>query len=563
MIEIETPAGTGAQIDLRAQLYLDSPARQEEVVADHAEPEREQQSPDNASGFRLPESQPQPNATAKNRKDSDDDKDSSERVTQKQLLLSLTPELQLWRDPDGVGYATIVREDVSLNVKIRSKDFREYLDWLFFEAAGTTPSSYVLEDISRTLEARAKFASPEYKTHVRIAGDENASCVHLADRAGTVMQVTGQEVRTIGRMDASDASIRDLKFLIKKGLRPLPMPVIPGTLDEALSTLKELRKFCNLQSDTDWLLFLVSLLSAYRPMGPFVVVVVVGEQGSAKSTLCKIFRRLVDPSAAPLRSAPREERDLWIAANNGWLVVFDNVSYISNDMSDAICRLATGGGNSYRTLYENDAETLFQAQRLVMLNTIDDLTLRGDMVDRAVQLNCKRIADEDRKSESEFWTAFEQSEATFLGALLVVLSRALKELPNVRLAKSPRMADFARFGVAVERALGLQDGTFMSAYGANRQNMAAVATEDQLAQLVLNLQLPWETTANDLWLQLLEQAGHSADKCPRWFPKNGQQLSGRLRRLAPLLRQQGISIEFRQSGTRKISITRLQEGAAR
>jgi hypothetical protein len=48
---------------------------------------------------------------------------------------------------------------------------------------------------------------------------------------------------------------------------------------------------------------------------------------------------LIDPNAAPVRTAPREERDLFIAAGNGHLLAFDNLSDIAAWASDALCRM--------------------------------------------------------------------------------------------------------------------------------------------------------------------------------------------------------------------------------
>jgi hypothetical protein len=62
-----------------------------------------------------------------------------------------------------------------------------------------------------------------------------------------------------------------------------------------------------------------------RDRGPYPIIVLSGEQGSAKSTLSAILRAVLDPNSAPLRALPREDRDLFIAAGNGHVLAFDNV----------------------------------------------------------------------------------------------------------------------------------------------------------------------------------------------------------------------------------------------
>jgi hypothetical protein len=73
----------------------------------------------------------------------------------------------------------------------------------------------------------------------------------------------------------------------------------------------------------------------------------------------------VDPNAAPARALPREDRELFIAANNGHVLAFDNLSSLPSGLSDTLCRLASGGGFAVRKLYTDQDEVLFDAARPV------------------------------------------------------------------------------------------------------------------------------------------------------------------------------------------------------
>ena len=48
-----------------------------------------------------------------------------------------------------------------------------------------------------------------------------------------------------------------------------------------------------------------------------------------------------------------------------------NLSYITPELSDALCRLSTGGGFGVRTHYENAEETVFHSSRPIIINGID------------------------------------------------------------------------------------------------------------------------------------------------------------------------------------------------
>src|SRR5262249_33085117 len=152
--------------------------------------------------------------------------------------------------------------------------------------------------------------------------------------------------------------------------------------------------------DAEWPLLVGWLLAALRPVGPYPVLLLHGEQGSAKSTTERILRALVDPNSASLRAEPRNPHELMIAAKNGWVVALDNVSPLPNWLSDAICRLSTGGGFSARRLYTDGDEVLFDAQRPVIINGIEEVATRGDLLERSLLLTLPRIHEGDRRTES-------------------------------------------------------------------------------------------------------------------------------------------------------------------
>src|SRR5262249_19586522 len=152
------------------------------------------------------------------------------------------------------------------------------------------------------------------------------------------------------------------------------------------------RRFVNV-SDKDWPLVAAWLVASLRPIGPYAILCLHGEHGSGKSTQISKLRELVDPNTAPIRGEPKNAHDLMIAANNGWLIALDNLSYVPPWLSDCLCRLSTGGGFSTRTLYENDEETIFEATRPISINGIEELATRGDLIDRSLFVSLPTIPD--------------------------------------------------------------------------------------------------------------------------------------------------------------------------
>ena len=236
----------------------------------------------------------------------------------------------------------------------------------------------------------------------------------------------------------------------------MPPPIGGGSVEM-------LRPFLNVRSDADFVLVTLWVLWGLRNHGPYPVLVLGGEQGSAKSTFSAMLRALLDPNAAPLRALPREDRDLFIAADNAHILVFDNVSGLPGWISDTLCRLATGAGFAVRRLYSDQDEVLFNAARPVILNGIEDIVSRPDLADRAIFIRLPPIPEERRQSERDLWATFEAARPSILGALLDAMVQGLVALPHTRLDTMPRMADFALFATACEASLW-PTGTFLRAF---------------------------------------------------------------------------------------------------
>ena len=376
---------------------------------------------------------------------------------------------------------------------------------------------------------------PNASVHVRVGGLDGRLYLDLCDETWRAVEIDATGWRVIDNPP--------VRFRRAAGMQPLPVPV-PGGSVEAL------RPFLNVRSDADFVLVVAWALAVLRNRGPYPVIVLSGEQGSAKSTFSAILRALLDPNTAPLRALPREDRDLFIAASNGHVLAFDNVSGLPAWISDTLCRLATGGGFAVRQLYTDQDEVLFDATRPVILNGIEDIVTRPDLADRALFLTLEPIPDDRRRPEAELWAAFEAERPRILGALLDAVVEGLKRLPETQLAKLPRMADFALWATACETALW-PAGTFWSAYCGNRDEaVEGVIDADPIAAAVRALmatRTEWTGTASDLLDTLAEAAGERVAKAKTW-PDSPRALAGRLRRAATFLRKVGIEISFDARG---------------
>lgn len=481
--------------------------------------------------------------------------DTDEKKSQATRLVDLAAAAELWHSPGhGDGYATINVDGHSEHWPIRGKAFRRWLARRFFCEYKKAPGGQALQNAITVIEGQALFDGDELFTAVRVAQHEHRLYLDLADPQWRAVEIDTAGWRVV--------DVSPVRFRRARAMHALPEPTAGGRIDD-------LRQYVNVTED-DWPLLLGWLVAALRPAGPYPILALHGEQGSAKTTTARVLRALIDPNAAPVRCEPREPRDLMIAANNGWVVAMDNLSHIRGWLSDALCRLATGGGFSTRTLYENDEETIFDATRPVILTGIEEVATRADLLDRCLIVSLPVIPESQRKPESQFWRDFYEAQPSILGAVLSAAAVALRELPSVRLDRLPRMADFALWATAAESGLGLPSGGFMAAYTDNRRSANEHALESSpVATHVIDLarqRQEWNGTPGEL-LDTLD--GMATDKCKatRGWPKSPRGLSGILRRLAPNLRAAGVDIGFTRATDRgrqrRIEIRLKQESSVR
>lgn len=422
---------------------------------------------------------------------------------------------------------------------------RQQLSLIAFTRTGKPPSTSALSDALNVLEAKASIAAPEV-VHLRVARAGDRLIIDMGSQDGRLI-----DCRPNGWKIVDNAPVLFRRTALT-GAMPEPDPA------------GDLTAFRNgLNADEENFRLIVGwMLHTLIPDEPHPVLGLVGEQGTAKTTGAKHIVGIVDPSPAPTRSAPKDAEDWAVTASGSWIVPLDNISSIPSWFSDALCKAVTGDAMTRRALYTNSDLAVLAFLRPVLMTSIEAGALRGDLAERMLPIELQRIDPAQRRPESTVRAAYEAALPGTLGALLNLLCDVLAALPDVQAANLPRMADFTRFLIALDKVTGW---TTREDYEDTFTELADnVIDGDPFATAIRDRVHKWgpfDGTAKELleWAEKPLDTWQAIDlRHPRGWPKTPRGASGSLARVTPALIAAGISVDrYRASDrnkTRRISI---------
>lgn len=446
-------------------------------------------------------------------------------------------ESELWQSTDGDAYATLTVKDHREHVRIGTPAHRQWLARLAWQKLSRAVGDSPIRSACMTLAGLAAHDGERHHVHVRVAGVGDRILVDLCDSEWRAIEIDAQGWRVVASPD--------VRFTRRKAMSALCAPVQGGTLDE-------LRKHVKI-TDESWPLVAGWLVGAMSPRGPYPALVFRGQHGAGKSHSARVLRSLVDPSIAPIRSEPREPRDLVITAKASHVAAYDNISSIPPWLSDGLCRLATGGGYAARTLYTDEDETVIDVQRPVILTGITDVVTAPDLLDRCLLVELDAISKVDRRTERVLNARWSEAQPSVLGALCSAVSEALREQDRVKIDELPRLADWATWATAAEPSLGLERGAIIAALDDQAGEATEIALDASIiAQPIRELLLSeplrtWKGSSGDLLAALNRQVDLAVSRDKSW-PKTARALAGALARIAPAMMASGIEISKAKPG---------------
>jgi Toprim domain len=504
--------------------------------------------------------------------------EKTEQSSQASFLVEVAAsKCELFTDAQGEAYASFAvahgeGETHRETHKIRSRGFNRWLRLLYYRERGGSPNSEAMSSAIKTVEARAFFDGDRREAYLRVAALDGRVYVDLCNERWQAIEIDADGWRVV-----DDVPVH---FRREAGMLPLPMPS-PIDPKKGVERLKEVLR---LRDEGDFVMVVAWALAALAGRSPYVVLVFIGEPGSTKTSSAFAVRSLIDPNASPLRSKPKDVHEVYVAASHSLVVAYNNLSHLPDWLSDTICTVSEGSGESQRELFTNADESLIIARAPFLITSIENVVRRGDLAQRALFIHLANVPDNERMTEERFKLMFRRLHADVLGALCGAVAHGLRVEKTLKLKTLPRMASFYRWLTACETALWPK-GTFAAAFEVNVRDATEDVIEGEKAAFQLRLFMTergeWGGTATQLLVELIHyvrrpvreaeaayakatEAGKYSEKAEvekaaaelrearekardvlsDGWPKAANALSGKLKRASPALRKAGVVIEW-------------------
>lgn len=435
---------------------------------------------------------------------------------------------------------------------INSTRFSRWLQKKGAEANnGDPPYPEAVNTAKRHLEAIAYFDNDSKELHNRVAEHDGAIWYDLSDERWRAIRVDTEGWQVV----------EDTPAIFRRAAHQKPQvePVAGGDPWKIF-------EFVNVRHEQQKILVMVYVISCFIPDIAHPIPVIHGSQGAGKSFLLEFMSDIIDPSATPLLSVPREEKSLLQTLDHHYACYFDNQGTIPTWLSDILCRVVTGEGHEYRQLYTDDEAVIRSYRRCVGLSGINVVATRSDLLDRSFLVELEAIGADQRIEEKTLRREFREALPDILGGVLDTLSQALSIYPKTDLKTLPRMASFARYGYAIAEALGITGGAFVEAYGEDERTRAheAVAAHPVGSAVIAFMEDKdkWQGSPSEL-LALLEEVAEKEKitmSTKLGWPGSPVWMSRRLNEVKPNLEKEGVIYEqTRNENTSVLSFYKSRE----
>lgn len=363
-----------------------------------------------------------------------------------------------------------------------------------------------IKKIVLRLQSLAAEVGTKCRTYIRIGEYDDKLYYDLGDPENRVIEISKD-----GWNILSSDDLGEVPLFFRKPAEMLPQ-VVPVRIESEDRRREVWNKFRDLLlpgSEDAWIKMVSYIIGCYSPPSfPYAGISINGRQGSGKSVRSNMLKLIVDPSELGLTNEPKDPSELIVTCLGTYMPAFENLSSISNELSDAFCRIATGATLSVRKLYTQKMLTA-QVTAPLLVNGITDFIKRPDLRRRFMFIEVPVFKEGVVKSrEASLWREFRELLPELLGCILDASAGAMRHFYDKEIEAidwGEGLIDFGCYVTGAEKSGMLpwkQVGEFNRVYIANMKEAAASHRDDSL--LVKSV-------------VLLMDALESQDKKPYWF----------------------------------------------
>lgn len=455
------------------------------------------------------------------------------------------------KDNESEIYANIYYDDHFEYVNINSKKYHAYNRSYFRDLSKLNRFVPHFNDLISIKKDETILFGESITIYRRSAGNSDKICYFLGDRycKSVVITENGWDI----------CQQEDFIFVKTANTKEQVMPKGGENLYEIL------KPFINL-TEEDYQMFLIYLVQCFFPNSSHFIAIISSAHGSGKSTLTRLIRRIVDPAIAGESFMPNSIEELKNHLINNTFVAFDNTERLKNDVSDLLCSAVTGTYITKRELYTTSEECIFRLKNIVILNGINIVPKKPDLLERSLLFELKQIPANSRKTDKEFWSEFERELPYIMGAIFDIIVVAIRIRKELKLTKAHRMADAFYDMVAIAMAMDLDEKTFRGLFEANKEKIEKIhADENYFVNIIVEYMESRNNQkivgkVSDIYKDIKE--ADSMDV--KYLPKTASMLSRKLKEEKEALEIAGYKFDIQQkSDASYLTIQKIPERAKR
>lgn len=271
-----------------------------------------------------------------------------------------------------------------------------------------------------------------------------------------------------------------------KRTRNFKNQIYPDPSADSTDILSYIEKHFNIRNEEDIVLLTIYIVSCFFGMNiNYPMLSILAEKGAGKSDALRKIEELVDPKNSGLCALPKSADGLSLRLSNSYFTAFDNLSHLSQAVSDKLCMAITNGTDTDRELYMSTDERMVNIHSIIGITSVSEVVTTSDLCDRTIRIRLERLSSDEIKTEQELWEEFLHDKPKMLGAIFDTVALVLNDKEELSVKSRIRMADWQALALKIGKALGFRPTSVNKILLNNRIEMNIETVENNPSAICL------------------------------------------------------------------------------